>query len=270
MPLAAMLHSALAGLRPGWTITAHVIDAGLSATDRERLTDVAERHGTTIQWHQPLATGLAALPAWGRMTSTTYHRLLLPQLLPAGVSRAIWLDCDLLLTTDLVRLWETDVGDCHLLAVRDSVVPLVSSRYGIHRWRELGLRRGAQYFNAGVMLLDVDRWREDDVGALAGDYLRQAPDVMFWDQEGLNAVLTGRWGELDPRWNRMASAMRRGDNGRSARQRPGRPLRWRAQAVAPSRTIVGATLAVLPPPRPDAVGRMAPEVGAHDQRARLV
>ena len=213
MPLAAMLHSALAGLRPGWTITAHVVDAGLSATDRERLTDVVERHGSTIQWHQPLATGLAALPAWGRMTSTTYHRLLLPQLLPEGVSRAIWLDCDLLVTTDLVRLWETDLGDCHLLAVRDSVVPLVSSRYGIRRWRELGLRREAPYFNAGVMLLDVDRWREDDVGALAGDYLRQAPDAMFWDQEGLNAVLTGRWEELDPRWNRMASATPRRDTG---------------------------------------------------------
>ena len=58
------------------------------------------------------------------MTSTTYHRLLLPQLLPEEVTRAIWLDCDLLVTTDLVRLWETDLGGFHLLAVRDSVVPL--------------------------------------------------------------------------------------------------------------------------------------------------
>jgi lipopolysaccharide biosynthesis glycosyltransferase len=56
------------------------------------------------------------------------------------------------------------------------------------------------------MLVDVDRWREDDIGTLVGDYFRQTPDVMFWDQEGLNAVLSGRWGELDPRWNRMASA----------------------------------------------------------------
>jgi lipopolysaccharide biosynthesis glycosyltransferase len=143
------------------------------------------------------------------MTSTTYHRLLLPQLLPEDVTRAIWLDCDLLVTTDLARLWETDLGGFHLLAVREPIVPLVSSRYGIRRWQELGLSRDHPYFNAGVMLVDIERWRNDEIGTLAGDYLRQARDVMFWDQEGLNAVLPGRWGELDPRWNATASASRR-------------------------------------------------------------
>ena len=215
MPLAAMLHSALTGLRPGATISAHIVDAGLTATDRVRLADLGERHGAAVHWHEPTETSLAAFPAWGRMTSTTYHRLLLPQLLPKEVTRAIWLDCDLLVTTDLVRLWETDLGGFHLLAVRDAVVPLVSSQYGIRRWRELGLSRTAPYFNAGVMLIDVDRWRQDDIGALAGDYLRQAPDVIFWDQEGLNAVLPGRWGALDPRWNRMPNADRRGGTGRA-------------------------------------------------------
>lgn len=211
MPLAAMLHSALVTLRPSGAITAHIIDAGLPAADRARLADLARRHGAALHWHEPSATGFAALPAWGRMTSTTYHRLLLPRLLPEEVTRAIWLDCDLLVTTDLVRLWETDLGGFHLLAVRDAIVPQVSSTYGIRRWRELGLPRGAPYFNAGVMLVDVNRWRNDDVGALADDYLRQTPDVVFWDQEGLNAVLSGRWGELDPRWNRMPFAERRRD-----------------------------------------------------------
>lgn len=213
MPLAAMLHSALAGLRSGSTIAAHIIDAGMPPTHRERLTELVGRHGATVHWHEPPATGLGALPAWGRMTSTTYYRLMVAQLLPEAVTRAIWLDCDLLVTTDLVRLWETNLSGHHLLAVRDSVVPLVSSRYGIRRWRELGLPREAPYFNAGVMLLDLDRWREDDVGAHAGRYLRDSRDVLFWDQEGLNTALCGRWGELDPRWNRMASAVRHSDTG---------------------------------------------------------
>ena len=168
-----MLHSALVALRPGAAITAHIIDAGLPAADRARLAELARCHGAALHWHEPSATGFAALPAWGRMTSTTYHRLLLPRLLPEEVTRAIWLDCDLLVTTDLVRLWETDLGGFHLLAVRDSVVPQVSSPYGIRRWRELGLPRSAPYFNAGVMLVDVNRWRDDDIGALADGYLRQ-------------------------------------------------------------------------------------------------
>ena len=216
MPLAAMLHSALVGLRSGRTISAHVIDAGLSETDRERLADLARRHEAALHWYEPSATGFGTLPAWGRTTSATYHRLMVARLLPEEVARAVWLDCDLLVTGDLAALWEIDLGGRHLLAVRDSVVPLVSSRYGIRSWRELGLLREAPYFNAGVMLLDVDRWRDDDIGALAGRYLVEARDAMFWDQEGLNAVLCGRWGELDPRWNRMASAERRGERADAA------------------------------------------------------
>jgi lipopolysaccharide biosynthesis glycosyltransferase len=216
MPLAAMLHSVLAGLRPGRTVTAHIIDAGLSATDRERLADLASPHGAALHWHEPSATGLGAVPAWGRMSSTTYHRLMLARLLPEEVARAIWLDCDLVVATDLVELWESDLGGCHLLAVRDPVVPTVSSRYGIREWQRLGLSRDAPYFNAGVMLLDVSQWREDDIGSLASRYLREAGDVVFWDQEALNAVLSGRWGELDPRWNRMPGDERLGNRKRAS------------------------------------------------------
>jgi lipopolysaccharide biosynthesis glycosyltransferase len=93
MPLAAMLHSAFVGLRPTATITAHIIDAGLSATDRARVEDLARSHGAALHWHEPSVTSFDALPAWGRMTSTTYHRLLLPQLLPRDVT------CGILLTT---------------------------------------------------------------------------------------------------------------------------------------------------------------------------
>jgi hypothetical protein len=70
----------------------------------------------------------------------------------------------------------------------------------------LGIPPGAKYFNAGVMVVDMERWRRDDVPGQVLDYLRQYRDtVFFMDQEGLNAVLAGKWGELDPRWNHNAS-----------------------------------------------------------------
>lgn len=133
---------------------------------------------------------------------TTYSRLALSRLLPADVKKVVWLDADVLVTGDLERLWSIELGDRHLLAVQDPCVPFVSSRYGIRRWRDLGLAEQAKYFNAGVMLIDLDRWRRDEIGEHAGDYVRErGAEVMFWDQEGLNAVLCGRWGELDARWN---------------------------------------------------------------------
>jgi lipopolysaccharide biosynthesis glycosyltransferase len=220
VPLAAMLRSALASLRPGATLAIHVVDAGIAAGARERLDALAREHGAALRWHEPLTAGVAGLPTWGRMPSTTYQRLLVTDHLPGNVNRAIWLDCDLLVSADLGRLWEADLRGSHLLAVRDSVVPLVSSRYGIARWRELGFPREAPYFNAGVMLVDLDRWRDDEIGDRAARYLREyRDDVVFWDQEGLNAALCGRWGELDQRWNRNVSEDGRGPTG-AARPEP--------------------------------------------------
>lgn len=50
------------------------------------------------------------------------------------------------------------------------------------------------------MLLDLAYWRENNVTAQAEDYVR-THHCRFWDQDALNAVLSGTWKELDPRWN---------------------------------------------------------------------
>jgi lipopolysaccharide biosynthesis glycosyltransferase len=66
----------------------------------------------------------------------------------------------------------------------------------------LGINSEAEYFNAGIMLIDVARWRSDDIAARALTYLRQyRRQVYFWDQEALNATLVGKWTKLDQRWN---------------------------------------------------------------------
>ena len=79
----------------------------------------------------------------------------------------------------------------------------LGGRFGVAGWRALGLDREAPYFNAGVMVVNLALWRRDDIAGRALDYLhRFRRRVYFWDQEGLNAVLAGKWRELDAGWNR--------------------------------------------------------------------
>ncbi|MDQ2919493.1 MAG: hypothetical protein M3R10_06410, partial [Verrucomicrobiota bacterium] len=111
---------------------------------------------------------------------------------------------DLLVLADLARLWKTDLNDFIAVAALDPGVPDVSSRFGIAAYQTLGLDPKTKYFNAGVILLDLARWRAEEVARRALDYLRSyRQQVFFWDQEALNAVLAGRWGTLEPRWNWM-------------------------------------------------------------------
>jgi lipopolysaccharide biosynthesis glycosyltransferase len=136
------------------------------------------------------------------MTVSTYYKLLVADRLPAELGKVIWLDCDLLVVGDLARLWDHELDGRHALATQDAVVPLVSSRSGVGAWQELGLPATAPYFNAGVMLIDLALWRRDRVTGRALDYVREYRDrVCYLDQEGLNAVLSGLWSELDRRWN---------------------------------------------------------------------
>jgi lipopolysaccharide biosynthesis glycosyltransferase len=201
LPLAVMLRSAVVNISPKVRIEAHIVDDGLSVADRDKV-EASLPANVVLHWVLRPRAEFDGLPNWGRMSLTTYHKLTLGEWLPSQVKRVIWLDADMLVLGDLARLWEADLG-CHLaLAAQDILVPYVSSRFGIAAHRELGLMRQARYFNAGVMLIDVARWRRDEVAARAFDYLRRYHDrVFFWDQEALNVVVADQWEALDPRWN---------------------------------------------------------------------
>lgn len=202
MPLAVMLRSLTARLAPPWHVEAHIFDDGLAPRERAAVEASLDAR-CTLRWATARGCELAAQPLWGRMPRTTYQKLTLGSWLPAEIPRAIWLDCDLLVRTDLARLWQERLGEHLALAARDPLVPRLGSRFGVAAHRELGLARDAKYFNAGVLLIDLERWRAERVEERAADYLaRYGRRLTFWDQEALNAVLAGRWGELDPRWNR--------------------------------------------------------------------
>lgn len=205
-PLGVMLQSALANLRPHRSLDVYVLDGGIAASHRRDLSRSWDPARAAVRFLAPQPGTLSGLPLWGRMPEATYYKLLAPALLPSEVPKAIWLDSDLVVTGDLARLWETDLAGRHALAVQDHGVPLVSSPNGVSAHRQLGLAPDAKYFNAGVMVLNLELWRRDDVAGLAMDYLRRHRDrVVFLDQEALNVVLSGKWGELDRRWNCIAN-----------------------------------------------------------------
>ena len=206
MPLAVMLTSLVDRLDPRRELSIHVFDGGIPARDRERLAASLRQPNVTLEWVPAQSSSLQGLPMWGRLHPAVYQRLMLPAMLPESVHRAIWLDCDIVIQQDLGRLWDADLGDRHLLAVQDMIVPYVSSFMGVAHHAELGIPAAAKYFNAGVMVMNLALWRRDDVAGQVVSYLTEyRDDVVFLEQEALNAVLADKWGELDPRWNQNAS-----------------------------------------------------------------
>lgn len=213
IPLAVMLRSAADHLSSGRELEAWVVDDDLGDAARKRIIESLGSRAT-VHWLSPDRTSFTGLPLWGRMPINTYDKLTIAETLPAQVKKAIWLDCDTLVLADLAELWDMSMGSAHALAVTDSLVPTVSSRFGVSGFADLGFDAATPYFNAGVMVIDTEKWRESKIAAGAVDYLNRFRDsVFFWDQEALNAMLVGRWSSLEQRWNWSANLDRLSPNG---------------------------------------------------------
>ncbi len=205
MPLATMLRSLIDNFSQERPLEIHIFQSGIRRAQRELICE-GWPDSCSACWIDAKGAEFTSLPLWGRMPVSTYFKLGMADLLPARAKKAIWLDCDMIVLDDIAPLWNAHLDNAPLAAVQDAVVPFVSSPCGIARYEELGIDRSAKYFNAGVMVVDVDVWRRDAVREKAVSYLKQHyRGVTFWDQEGLNAVLAGKWKSLDPRWNHNAS-----------------------------------------------------------------
>jgi lipopolysaccharide biosynthesis glycosyltransferase len=182
-----------------------ILDGGISAKNRERLEEswspLAQVRGVGWEFAPPQGSCTRSSPVWGRMPPLTYARLAVPEYFEESAGKAIVLDSDLVVLRDLSDLYDFDLEGAPVAATRDAFIPRLSSPSGLACWREDGLAGDLPYFSAGVLLADLRRWREERTTDRALEYIRQRPDALnHFDQDPINAVLAGRWKELDARW----------------------------------------------------------------------
>ena len=221
MPLAVTIRSLIDRLGKERRVRLFVLDGGLSPNSRERLLKSWQDSRLTVEWIEPDLRLVTGLNTNGHVSASTYLRLLMPTLLPASITRAIYLDADVLVQRDIGVLWDEPMGGHAVLAAQDFGAPWMDSTVGvpnfencknllsavtpIANYRELGIAAESPYFNGGVFVLDLNTWRREGYAEKCLACLRENSEhVRFWDQYALNVVLHERWGQLDLRWNQAA------------------------------------------------------------------
>jgi lipopolysaccharide biosynthesis glycosyltransferase len=115
--------------------------------------------------------------------------------------RVLYLDVDMVLRADAFSLVTADLEGNIAGAAVDPFIPTFDSVQGIERCGELGFRGDEPYFNAGMLVVDLPRWREAGVAAACYAHIQSQRSLLNqFDQDALNVVLAGKWKELDPGW----------------------------------------------------------------------
>lgn len=139
-----------------------------------------------------------------RIPQTAYFRIAIPQLFRGkGVERLLYLDCDMIALTDISKLWQLDLKGNILAAVEDAGFH--------HRLEKMKIKTESyRYFNSGFMLIDVNKWLEQDVTNRVLQFIQENPEKLrFHDQDALNAILHDQWLPIHPKWNAQSYIMQK-------------------------------------------------------------
>ncbi|PNT18440.1 hypothetical protein POPTR_010G242300v4 [Populus trichocarpa] len=137
-----------------------------------------------------------------------YARIYLADIIPSNVKRVIYLDSDLLLVDDIAKLWEVDLED-RVLAAPEYCHANFTYYFSNLFWLDPVLARTFHgrrpcYFNTGVMVVDVEKWRQVQLTQKVEGWMTVQKQKRIYHLGSLPPfllVLAGNIKGVDHRWN---------------------------------------------------------------------
>lgn len=204
--LAVALNSAIKNSNKNIHYKAIVLHEGLSDENKKKLsalqTDNFEIELTEMKANfKALDDRMSNRLRCDYFTLTIYFRLFIPAMFPQ-YDKGIYIDSDVVCTTDLGKLFDIEIGDnfigaCNDLSIAD-IPPLVA-----YTENAVGVKKH-EYINSGVLLMNLKKMRECD---FEGHFLNLLNEYHFDsiapDQDYLNAICNGKIYYLDESWDAM-------------------------------------------------------------------
>lgn len=179
-------------------INIYILSNDISGKSKEELRHIIEgqfRRNIFFIEFAPFKERLKLNMEWS-ISLSSYARLFLPEMLPDDCEKVIYIDCDTVVCTSLLELWDTDLKKCSVGGVLDTVLPQFKSA--------VGLKREDTYINAGVLLIDIKKWRSERTQDEFIQFIETyGGRVSHHDQGTINGVLHDRILVLNPRYNVM-------------------------------------------------------------------
>lgn len=122
----------------------------------------------------------------------TMWKLLCPELIKT--QKVLYLDCDIVVNDSLKKLWDLDLKENYIAAIEDANGKKYAKRYK--------LKNNSKFFNAGVILINCEQWRKNNITQRAINAVMQCSySRLVNDQTVMNQLFEGKVKFLDLKWN---------------------------------------------------------------------
>jgi lipopolysaccharide biosynthesis glycosyltransferase len=187
-------------------LTFHLCHRPLRPDQIEDLFELESEFGVTLKFYDITASSsfndkIANLPFDKRLTNIVYARLLFDELLPPELTRLIYVDSDMMMVAPIENLWTADLQGKTLGAVPERWGAFIATGKDFRKNRDL-FDPADPYFNAGLLVIDLARWRDAAVADEIVNFTKTGiMSRIYYDQDFLNIVFRHDFQPLDPRWN---------------------------------------------------------------------
>lgn len=184
------------------TLEIIVLDNAVSSVNRQKLLATAARYGRPLRFID-VVESLARLQSLKVSTYSSisiYARFFVADLLPEISGRILYLDCDTLVCDRLDGLLSLPMQGMPIGMILDCL----RNEYK----RVIGLPENAPYYNSGVLLIDLERWRLARCKERIIDHmLHIRSNYALPDQDLLNIVLKDDIVRIPARFNLLSQML---------------------------------------------------------------
>ena len=147
------------------------------------------------------------------ISKETYFRFFIPELFPS-YEKILYLDADIIVLDDISKLFNENIDGYYAGVVQDTVLEVFIEDKTIKTktkpkmdyetyFKEKLKKTNQKYFNAGVLLLNLSKIRNENAIEKLWDYTAKQSPLEFQDQDVLNSVWENDVKYLDYKWNTL-------------------------------------------------------------------
>jgi lipopolysaccharide biosynthesis glycosyltransferase len=189
-------------LRNNKNVSIYIFSADINEESIQILNDIVKPYGALIEFIIIESSLFEDFPmsqeASDHISLATYFRLFVETKLPLNIEKIIYLDSDIIVRNSLFDLWNLDIEKYALGAVFQYNEWAIENQ----TFERLGYSSNNGYFNAGVLLINLEYWRKNNVSFRLLNFIKQNfNQIISHDQDTLNAVLYNEVLPLSCKWN---------------------------------------------------------------------